>query len=102
MKTRILFLALFLFAGMYGVNAQIKTHQKVQEHRIKSGVKSGEITKGELKTLKYQHKEVKKDERLAKSDGKVTKPERKMIKNEQKRNSKRIYRSKHNNRERKK
>lgn len=101
MKIRLLFLVLFLFAGMFGVNAQIKTHQKIQHHRVKSGIKNGEITKGEKKVLQYRRKEIRQDAKLAKSDGKVTRPERKMIRNEQKRNSKLIYKTKHNNRDRK-
>ncbi len=100
MKTKIfLFLALFLFAGYYGVNAQaIKAHQKVERHRIHNGVKSGEVTKGEQKVLNSRMHDVRQDAKMAKSDGKVTKTERKMIAKEQKRNSKMIYKAKHNNR----
>lgn len=101
MKTGILLLAIFLFAGMYGVNAQIRVHQKIQHHRVKDGIKSGEITKGEKKVIQYRKKDVRQDAKLAKSDGKITKPERKIIRNEQQKNSKLIYRTKHNDRKRK-
>lgn len=102
MKTKIfLSLALFLFAGYYGANAQvIKAHQKVEHHRIHNGVKSGEVTKGEQKVLNHRMHDVKQDAKLAKSDGKITKPERKMIAKEQKKNSKMIYKARHNNRKR--
>lgn len=105
MKTKILlFLAMFLFAGIYGASAQQKAvvkqpivaHQKVQNHRVKEGVKSGEITKGEHKVLAHRKHEIKKDVKLAKADGKVTQPEKKMIRNEQKKNSRLIHKTKHN------
>lgn len=98
MKTRILLFAAMMFvAGIYDASAQIKTHQKVQRHRIHSGVKSGAVTPKEQKVLNYRMHDVKQDAKLAKSDGKVTKPERKMIRKEQKKNSKLIYKTKHNN-----
>ena len=103
MKTKFFFLmlTLFLSGAALTVNAQIKEHQKVQEHRIKNGVKSGELTKGETKVLQHREREVRQDKKLAKSDGKITKPERKMIRKEQKRNSKLIHKAKHNNKTRK-
>lgn len=102
MKTKIfLFFAMLFFAGAYGANAQIKAHQKVQRHRIHTGVKSGEVTKKEQKVLNYRMHEVRQDAKLAKSDGKVTKPERKMIKKEQRKNSKLIHKAKHNKRDKK-
>lgn len=102
MKTKIfLFFAMLFFAGIFGATAQVKKHQKIQHHRIHTGVKSGEVTKKEQKVLNYRLHEVKQDAKLAKADGKVTRPEKRMIQKEQKRNSKLIYRAKHNKRNKK-
>lgn len=103
MKTKMLILVIFLFAGMYSANAQnVRVHQKVQKHRIKDGVKDGAITKGEMKVLKHERKDVRLDAKILKmNDGKLSHPERRYIRHEQMKNSRHIYRSKHNNRDRK-
>ena len=68
-----------------------------QQARIRQGVKSGELTPAETRRLERQEGKIKADEMVAKSDGKVTKAERKKLSREQNRESKRIYRLKHNN-----
>lgn len=46
MKTKIFLIAAILFGmGFSSANAQIKEHSQNQKHRIKQGVKSGELTK---------------------------------------------------------
>jgi len=67
-----------------------------QEKRIKEGVKTGQLTKGEAKYLQQEQKEIRKSKRVAKQDGKVTKGERRMIKSEQNQANKDIYKLKHN------
>ena len=67
-----------------------------QNNRIKEGVKTGQLTKGEAKYLQQEQKEIRKSKRVAKQDGKVTKGERRMIKSEQNQANKDIYKLKHN------
>lgn len=74
--------------------------QSNQKHRVKQGVKSGEITKREAKSIKYSMKDAKRYEAKAKSDGVVTKRERARLKHKENKASRKIYRTKHNGRDR--
>jgi len=87
--------------GISSADAQIRHRAQNQHQRIKQSVKSGEFTKGEAKDLRDDHKDLHQDVKLAKSDGKITKGERKIIKKEERKESREIYRKKHNERERK-
>ncbi len=71
-----------------------------QRQRIKQGVKSGELTKAETRNVVSDQREIRQDVKAAKSDGTVTKEERKDIKQDQRQASRKIYRKKHNNRDR--
>lgn len=101
------FLAAVLFVISLSASAMAQTktpvvdqREKNQQERVKEGVKSGELTRGETRRLEAQQGKIKADEMVAKSDGKVTKAERRQLKREQNRASKNIYRKKHNNRDR--
>lgn len=84
-----------------GANAQtIRQKGKNQRARIKEGVKSGELTKAEAVNLAKDQKEIRQDVKEARADGVVTKEERKDIKQEQRQASRKIYRKKHNLRDR--
>ena len=101
MKAKFLLVAaLALGAGVSSADAQIKHRVQNQHQRIRQGVKSGELTRREAKDLREDHKELRQDVKLAKSDGKITRGERKIIKQEEKKESREIYRKKHNRRER--
>jgi hypothetical protein len=96
-------LILILAAGLFGsvTVAQTATpkatkRQVHQQHRIKEGVKSGELTKGEAARLEAQQGKIAVDKAKAKSDGVVTTKERAKLHREQDRASKNIYRKKHN------
>jgi uncharacterized membrane protein YebE (DUF533 family) len=84
------------------VNAQntIRGKAKNERQRIKQGVKSGELTKAEAKNVITDQKEIRQEVKAAKSDGAVTKEERQDIKQDQRQASRKIYRKKHNNRDR--
>lgn len=71
-----------------------------QRQRIKQGVKSGELTKAEAKNVINDQREIRQEVKEAKADGVVTKEERKDIKQDQRQASRKIYRKKHNNRDR--
>jgi len=96
---KVVLIALFLCS--VGAFAQSKTpvvdqREKNQQSRIKEGVQSGELTRGEARRLEAQQGKIKADEMVAKSDGKVTNAERRQLKREQNRASRNVYRKKHN------
>ena len=69
--------------------------QENQSQRIRQGVASGELTARETKRLVKGQRHVNRLERGAKSDGDVTAAERLRIEKSQDRQSRRIYRQKH-------
>ena len=74
--------------------------QENQQKRIRQGVASGELKKGEVRKLEKEQKEVHLEKKEARADGTVTAEERKEIHKEQNEASRKIYRAKHNNRKR--
>lgn len=79
----------------------VKTRQKVQAKRIKRGVKNKELTARETAAVVKDAKEIKDEKAVAKADGTVTGAERKAIHQDMNQTSHKIYRKKHNNRNRK-
>ena len=74
-----------------GVNAR----QHTQQGRIQQGVRSGELTPAETKSLKEGEKSLRQEERAYKSDGKLTAAERKDLHQDANKLSRDIYREKH-------
>jgi hypothetical protein len=102
MKLKFLFASLILVAlTAVTAEAQPRVRAKNQRERIKQGVRNGELTRSETKNLVQDQKELRSDIKEAKKDdGKIDKEERKDIRKEQNKNSRKIYRKKHNARER--
>jgi hypothetical protein len=101
MKSKFLLIAaLVIGASVSSADAQIRHRAQNQHQRIKQGVKSGELTRPEAKNLRGDQKDLHQDIKLAKSDGKITRKERKIIRKEEKKDSREIYRKKHNKRDR--
>jgi hypothetical protein len=72
-------------------------HEQVQHHhRIRQGLRSGELTKKEAAQLQLQQSQIQRYTLLAKCDGKVTRKERAFIQAEQARAGAHIYHKKHN------
>ena len=75
----------------------INERQRNQQKRIGEGVENGSLTAGEAARLEKQeaaiHNEVKDDRQD--NGGKLTKQERRQVTRQQNRESKRIYRTKH-------
>ena len=80
---------------------RITKRQINQQARIKQGVKSGELTKGETRKLEKEQAKIQHDKKKAKSDGKVTPQERRKITREQNKASRDIKRLKNNKLEQK-
>lgn len=102
MKTNIIFPALMtiftvLISQGYAQTATPRvTEKQINQHqRIKEGSRSGELTRSETRRLRMRQAKVHHDKQVAKSDGVVTGAERRKLKREQKRNSRAIYRQKH-------
>ena len=69
--------------------------QANQEKRIEQGVASGQLNKKETIRLEKREGKLQADKLLAKADGKVTPQERKKLQREANRDSKAIYKQKH-------
>lgn len=66
-----------------------------QQKHIDQGVASGQLTAKETNNLDKRQAKLAADEAAAKSDGKVTPAERRKLQREANRNSRAIYRQKH-------
>ncbi len=71
-----------------------------QSARIKEGVKSGELTKGEAARLRGQQRNIRRAEKKAQADGDVSGKEAAKLERMQDRASKNIYNKKHNDKDR--
>lgn len=71
-----------------------------QRDRIQAGTRDDQLTKGERTRLRADDAAVRAQERVYRraNDGKLTKGERRQLNRELNRNSRRIYRDRHNNR----
>ena len=78
-----------------GINAR----QQRQTQRIRQGIKSGDVTRGEANRLRGDEAAVRAEERVyRKSGGGLSPAERKDLENDLNKNSREIYRVKHNDR----
>ena len=87
-------LSLPAFAQMTST-PRIDQRQANQERRIEAGEKSGQLNQKEAARLEKGQARVQKMENKAVADGKVTAKERARIEKAQNKESRRIYREKH-------
>ena len=80
--------------------ATVNQRLENQKDRIQAGVKDDQLTKGEATHLKADDAAVRAQERVYRkaNDGKLTTGEKKQLNRELNRNSRQIYRDRHNNR----
>ncbi len=93
------------FAGAPAADSEagirrIDRREAGQHARIAQGRRSGDLTRGELTRLRAGQRRVHRMERRAQADGFVTGTERGRIERVQERESRAIYRLKHNDRRR--
>src|SRR5204863_714765 len=81
--------------GQTSSTPRIDQRQAQQERRIEQGEKCGALTKKEAARLEKGQARVQKMENKAPADGKVTSKERGRIEKAQDKESRRIYREKH-------
>lgn len=77
-----------------------RNRQHLQQKRIVQGVRSGELTRGELRRLGREQHSIRHERREAWADGELSRSERRDIFREQNQASRHIYRAKHNRRDR--
>jgi len=75
---------------------EVNARQKNQQDRIKQGVKSGELTKGDTAKMEKQQRHIKQEKKQAKADGKVTVAEQTKLQQDQDKASRQISRAKRN------
>lgn len=90
-------LAITSIAEAHSHTPVINHRMRRQEHRIRQGVRSGELTRTETHRLRADERRTKMDKRMAMADGRVTPRERKLLRRDENRTSRHIYRYKHNN-----
>jgi len=78
----------------------VNKRQKNQRRRIKQGLRTGQLTKGEAKTIIGKERDLAKLEKDLKEDGKLNKDERKQLHEELGSLSKLIYEEKHDDEKR--
>ena len=79
-------------------NPNINQRKENQQDRIGQGVTSGQLTARESSHLEHQEAGINKEERgmRATDNGHLTKQDRRTLRTQQNKESKRIYRDKHN------
>ena len=107
MKTLRVMFAIAAFAALMATAAsahdstpRVDQREYRQGERIQQGRRSGELTRPENRRLMAGQRHVQRMERRAKADGCVTQRERARMGHAQDRQSQRIWRLKHNNRDR--
>lgn len=88
-------LAFALPAGAQTATPRVDQREANQERRIEQGAQSGQLTPREEFRLEKGQAKVERMEAKAKSDGTVTKKERGALHHAQEKQSKRIFRQKH-------
>ncbi|MEO0471044.1 MAG: hypothetical protein AAF206_15560 [Bacteroidota bacterium] len=105
MKVKALLFSLLFVGFAFTASAQTATpkvskKQIRQQKRIAQGVKSGDLTRGEVAQLQRQQRSIQRSKKRAKADGVVTKKERVILNARQKRASANIQHKKNNARDR--
>lgn len=99
LKTKVaaLFMTIIFAGSAFAQTAtpNIDKRQANQEKRIDQGVNSGELTKREAARLEGREARLQANKEKARADGVVTKQERAKLQREANRDSKAIYRQKH-------
>lgn len=79
-----------------GINAR----QHIQRDRIGQGIRSGQLTRDEVKDLAEEQRDIRQEEQEYKSDGVLTKDERIDLHQDLNQASKNIYEQKHDDQKR--
>lgn len=91
--TLTLLIATPLYAGTRDPGVNAREHR--QQHRITQGVKSGELTQREARTLRREQRAIRAEERAYKADGHLDRAERRDLHQDLDQASRNIYQQKH-------
>ena len=75
---------------------EVKEREENQQDRIAQGIKSGELTPREAANLEKGEAKIEKDREAALADGKMTPKEKRKLNHEENKESRKIYKKKHN------
>ncbi|MBK9315186.1 MAG: hypothetical protein IPM55_13225 [Acidobacteria bacterium] len=90
-----------IFSGVSLAQTPGVTNRQInQQKRIRQGVRSDELTRGEFRRLQREQNQIRRMKIRARSDGEVTNRERVRIHREQNQSSRQIFRAKNNRRDR--
>lgn len=90
-----------VLAGISIAQTPVARNRQInQQKRIKQGVRSGELTRGEVRRLEREQNQIRRMKVRARTDGEVTDRERARIMREQNQASRHIFRTKNNRRDR--
>lgn len=95
--------ALCTSVSLAGANTEtnrIHRREVAQQSRIRQGVRQGDLTRGERWRLRHGQQHIRRMTVRARRDGHMSRYERRRIERAQDRQSRRIYRLRHNHRER--
>lgn len=102
MKKKAVLIILLLLGVSSGVaTSQTRTpgidqRERNQQARIREGVRTGQLTRGETRRLAAEQRRIKAHEAMTKADGRVTSAERRHLKRELRRSNRHIHHLKHN------
>jgi len=85
-------------ASAHSATPRVDRREARQSWRLRQGVQSGQLTRGEARRLRFGQRQVRRMEFRSKRDGVVTQRERFRMENFQDRQSRHIWRLKHNGR----
>ena len=83
-------------ASAHPVSPRVDRRQASQHFRMREGVRSGDLTRGEWSRLRAGQRELRRFERRALADGVLTRRERRQLERMQDLQSRRIARMRHN------
>jgi hypothetical protein len=95
--------ALCTSVGLAGANTEtnrIHRREVAQQERIRAGARRGDLTRGERLRLRHGQQHIRRMTWRANRDGHMSRYERRHIERAQNRQSRRIYRLRHNHRQR--
>ncbi len=93
-------LILTLSVSSMAMAARVDRRENRQQGRIHNGVKSGELTQGEAAKLRHDQRRIERTENRMRADGNLSPAEKAKLERMQDKESARIYKLKHNDRQR--
>lgn len=91
---------IFSAAALGQTTPGVDRRQRIQRNRVKAGVRSGQVTRREARSIRRSTAGNRRLERRVKAEGRVTWKERSRLHRKENRSSRKIFRAKHNKRNR--